>query len=58
MELKMTRKEMIEACVDDQIKRGVIESKNRSFLIRKHLVGFPRMSYSDCKSWYDDVFKK
>lgn len=36
----MTRKEMITACVDDQIKRGIIKAENRKMQINARLIGW------------------
>lgn len=55
----MTRKEMITACVDDQIKRGVIKAENRSKQIKIRLNGsgyFKAMTVADCERWYKEVF--
>ena len=55
----MTRKEMISACVDDQIKRGIIKAENREMQIKARLKGFScckAMSYSECVTWYNAVF--
>lgn len=55
----MTRKEMIEACVDDQIKRGIVKAENRQMQINARLkgrFGVPAMSWTECKSWYDKIF--
>lgn len=57
----MTRKEMITACVDDMIRRGIVIPENRAKQIKYRLTGrygIPAMSWSECKSWYDAVFKK
>ena len=32
---KMTRKEMITACVEDQIARGIIKAENKAMQIKK-----------------------
>lgn len=52
----MTREEMITACVDDQIKRGIIKKENREVQIKARLTGWNKMGWSDCKKWYDEVF--
>ena len=55
----MTRKEMITACVDDQIKRGIINAENRALHINTHLKGkgyVKAMSKTECQKWYDVVF--
>lgn len=54
----MTRKEMIEACVDNQIERGIIDEENRESHIRMRLTGWYKMSLEDCKRWYNDIFNK
>lgn len=54
----MTRKEMIEACVDDQIKRGIVKAENREMQINSRLKGTFNMSYSECVRWYKEVFGK
>lgn len=54
----MTRKEMITYCVDDQIKRGVIDKSMRATQIHYRLkgIGFAKpMSYADCERWYEGV---
>lgn len=53
----MTRKEMITACVDDQIKRGIAKAENRTMHINSRLKGTFAMSYSQCLKWYNAVFK-
>lgn len=55
----MTRKEMITACVDDQIKRGIVKAENRTLQIKARLNGLgacKAMSKADCESWYNAVF--
>lgn len=50
---------MITACVDDQIKRGIVKAENKSLQIKARLkgcAGFKAMSYSDCLIWYNSVF--
>ena len=54
----MTRKEMISACVDDQIKRGIIKAENRQMQIKSRLTGSFAMSKAACERWYNEVFKK
>ena len=57
----MTRKEMITACVDNQIKRGIIKYKGRKMQIEKRLNGsgyVKAMSKAECRKWYDAVFSK
>jgi hypothetical protein len=53
----MTRKEMIAACVDDQIKRGIVKIENRAKQIKSRLTGAYQMSKSECERWYNEVFK-
>ena len=52
----MTRKEMITACIEDQVARGIVKPERKEFQIKARLTGGFRMSYSECKRWYDDVF--
>lgn len=54
----MTRKEMITACVDDQIKRGIVKAENREMQIKSRLKGSFAMSFTQCLNWYNDVFKE
>lgn len=49
----MTRRQMIEAIVSDQIKRGVVKAENKSFQIRARLKS---MSYSECVRAYNGYF--
>lgn len=56
----MTRKEMISACIDDQIARGIIKPESRERQIRARLkggAGLPPMGWHECSSWYENVFK-
>lgn len=56
---KLTRKEMIEAIVNDQIKRGIVEEEDRAFMINMRLKGFggcKRMSEMDCRRAYEAIF--
>lgn len=56
----MTRKEMITACVDNQIARGIVKAENRAMQINARLNGkglARAMSKADCERWYNDVFK-
>lgn len=48
----MTRKEMITACIEDQIKRGIIKAENKEMQIKAR----KNMSYSACVNWYNSVF--
>ena len=55
----MTRKELISACVDDQIKRGIVKAANRTMQIKARLNGangVKAMSKTDCVNWYNSVF--
>lgn len=55
----MTRKELITACVDDQIKRGIVKKENRTRQINLRLKGqgvFGYMNKEECQKWYDEVF--
>lgn len=57
----MTRKEMITACVEDQIARGIVKAENKAMQIKKRLVGsgyIKAMSKAECENWYNEVFKK
>ena len=57
----MTRKEMIAACVDDQIARGIVRAENRATQIKVRLNGLgyiKAMSKSDCENWYKEIFGK
>lgn len=57
----MTRKEMITACVEDQIARGIIKSENKAMHIKRRLNGsgyIKAMSKAECESWYNAVFAK
>lgn len=62
MNKTMTRKEMITACINDQITRGIIKPEKKDMQIKTRLKGLPSagikaMSYAECLSWYEDVFK-
>ena len=57
----MTRKEMITACVEDQIARGIIKAENKAMHIKMRLNGggyIKAMSKAECESWYNAVFEK
>lgn len=61
MAKRMTRKEMIAACVDDQIARGIVKAENRAMQIAVYLKGrglVKAMSYAECERWYNAVFNK
>lgn len=56
----MTRKEMIAACVDYQIKKGIVKPERRAFQIRARLKGCgaaKAMSKAECIEWYDAIYK-
>lgn len=58
---EMTRKEMITACIDEQIKRGIVKAESREFQVKAHLKGMGAsrpMSVTQCKDWYKAVFNK
>lgn len=55
----MTRKEMITACVEDQIARGVVKAENKAKQIKVRLFGsncIKAMSKAECERWYNEVF--
>lgn len=54
----MTRKEMVTACVEDQIKRGITKPENKAMQIRSRLTGTFKMSKAQCEKWYNEVFNK
>ena len=54
---EMTRKELISACVDDQIKRGIVKPEDRSLHINARLNGGVRMGLTACRNWYKSVFE-
>lgn len=57
----MTRKEMITAIVDEQIKRGIVDKSMRATQIHYRLngIGFAKpMSYADCVKAYEGYFGK
>ena len=57
----MTRKEMITACVEDQIARGIVKAENKEKQIKWRLNGYggiAAMSKADCESWYKKVFER
>lgn len=57
--MKMTRKNMITACIDNQIERGIIKEEEREFLIKCHLKGYAGckpMNFTACERWYNEVF--
>lgn len=57
----MTRKEMITACVENQIERGVIRPESKATQIKARLngmYGIKAMSKAECLEWYQVTFKK
>lgn len=56
-EKKMTRKEMITACVENQIERGIIKAENKEMQINIRLKGYAAMSKAACERWYKEVFE-
>ena len=57
----MTRKEMITACVEDQIARGIVKAENKAMQIKKRLNGsgyIKAMRKDECEIWYNEVFAK
>lgn len=57
----MTRKELITACVDDQVRRGIIREETRALQIRARLKGYAGvrpMNYTACREWYRATFNK
>lgn len=57
----MTKKEMITACIDNQIEKGVIKAETRTMQIKARLNGkgcCKAMTKAECLSWYNSVFHK
>lgn len=57
--MKMTRKNMITACIDNQIERGIIKEEERELQIKWRLKGFAGskpMNFTACERWYNEVF--
>lgn len=54
----LTRRQMAEALVDDQIKRGVIKQESREKQIQARLTGKFKMSYMELRDYYNEVLKK
>lgn len=57
----MTRKELITACVEDQIARGIVKEESKELQIKarlKGMYGLQPMSKAECESWYNKVFNK
>lgn len=53
----MTRKELISACVDNQIKRGIIKPESRQRHIKMRLSGCYAMSKPECEKWYSELME-
>lgn len=51
----MTRRQMLEVCIDDQITRGIIPAEQREFQINARLKGHGAMSWSEVKTWWNQV---
>lgn len=57
----MTRKELITACVEDQIRRGIVKPEGKELQIKARLKGIgcvKPMSKAECESWYRKVFER
>lgn len=44
---KMTRKELAEVIVNDQIKRGIVKAENKEIQIKARLTGMFKMGWLD-----------
>ena len=57
----MTRKQLITACVENQIERGIVKKENKEMQINIRLngghSGQKPMLKAECQRWYDDLFK-
>lgn len=57
----MTRKQLITACVENQIERGIVKEENKEKEINAKLNGVGNwlkpMNKTQCTNWYDDLFK-
>ena len=53
----MTRKQLITACVDFQIQRGIVRLENRTMQIKVRLTGAYSMSKKECENWYNEMLK-
>lgn len=51
----MTRKEMVSAIVDMQIKKGTCTPEKRAFQIKARL---KMWSYNECLYWYNAIINK
>lgn len=57
----MTRKQMIEAIVNDQIERGIVKAEDRQMQVNARLKGcgaLRPMSLRDCERAYREYFGK
>lgn len=52
----MTVEQMIIACVDKQIEKGIFDEDTRESQIRMRLTGWYKMNQEDAKRWYNDIF--
>lgn len=57
----MTRKQLITACVENQIEKGIVKKENKEKEINAKLNGVGNwlkpMNKAQCTSWYNDLFK-
>lgn len=55
----MTKKEMIEKCVDNQIERGIIRKESRKIQISSRMKpGGHYMTLIEVEEWYNSIFNK
>lgn len=57
----MTRKQMIEAIVNDQIKRGIVKPEDKQNQVNTRLKGcgaLKTMSLAECKRVYEGYFSE
>lgn len=57
----MTRKQMIEAIVNDQIKRGIVKPEDKQNQVNTRLKGcgaLKAMSLAECKRVYEGYFSE
>lgn len=57
----MTRKQMIEAIVNDQIKRGIVKPEEKKMQVNARLKGcgaLKPMSYRECVKAYEGYFNE
>lgn len=55
----MTKRQMIEAIINDQIERGIVKPEDKDFQIKCRLKGIGAlkpMSLADCKKAYEGYF--